>query len=92
MKALLNIFNRKYKPGSIFAYRKGLYCTKMIVLVDSTKQKMSFLMLPDMIPHNIDSNEFYINIKMKHLDFIEVLPNYVFDVVKAQYLKSIHAA
>lgn len=81
---------KKFKPGSIFAFTKGILIGKMVVLVDSSEEKL-FLMLPDMLPYTMKESEFYLNYRNKSLDYIEVLPDDVFAVVKAQYLKCIHA-
>jgi len=91
MFKLFKKIKKNFNPGSIFAFTKGILIGKMVVLVDSSEEK-SFLMLPDMLPYTMKNDEFYFNYRNKTLDYIEELPDDVFVVVKAQYLKSIHAA
>lgn len=93
MFKLFKKFKKKFDIGSIFAYTKSLYIGKMIVLVDNSDMyENSFLLLPDMIPYTISKKEFNNNLKNNILDFIEVLPEDVMEVVRAQYLKNIHSA
>jgi len=44
-----------------------------------------------MLPHSIKKTEFLASYRTNIIDYIEVLPNDIFEVVKAQYLKNIHA-
>lgn len=91
MIRLFKKLKKNFKPGSIFAYTKGIYIGKFAVLVDYSDEA-SFLILPDMLPHSIKKTEFHTSYRTNTIDYIEVLPNDVFEVVKAQYLKSIHAS
>jgi len=90
MLKFIKKFKKKFKSGSIFAFTKGLYIAKFAVLIDSSEE-LSFLILPDMIPYTMDKDDFYNKHRTGIIDYIEVLPDDIFSVVKAQYLKNIHA-
>ena len=88
MKFLLN-FLKKDKPGSIYAFDKGIYAAKMFVLINKDKDKLNFLMLPENLNITLEPSEFLYYKKTKTCKFIEVLPDFVNDVCVAQYLKNI---
>ena len=90
VKHVKKLFKR-YNPGSILAYKKGRYTGKMIALICINKSDKAFLLLPDMLPYNIANSDFNYLLATDELEYIEELPSHVFDVIKAQYLKNIHA-
>lgn len=85
---LLSVFKQK-KPGAIYAFTKGIYSAKMFVLIFSEKNNLNFLILPDNLPISFNKNEFRYYITTKTCEYIENLPDFVFNVCKAQYLKNI---
>jgi hypothetical protein len=89
ISALKRVIFKKYSPGAIFAFKKGIMIGKMIVFVVDQKLDKDFLIIPDLMSYSIEKNEFKNYIETGLLDFVENLPNDVFEVVKAQYLKNI---
>ncbi len=85
---LFSLF-KKNKPGSIYAFQKGIYAAKMFVLIYSETRTHHFLTLPDNLCITLDNKEFTYYKTTKTCDFVEVLPEHVFAVCKAQYLKNI---
>jgi hypothetical protein len=79
----------KEKIGSIYAFKKGIYGAKMFVIIDKDKDNLNFLVLPDNLPLPISHTEFNYYKNTKTCEFIEVLPNFVLEVCKAQYVKSL---
>jgi hypothetical protein len=87
MKILNRLFNRD-KVGSIYAFKKGIHAAKMFVLIDIEDNDYNFLILPDMISYTMAKNDFLVEKNAKICEKVEILPSFVFDVCKAQYLKS----
>lgn len=88
LKKIVNLF-RKQKAGSIYAFSKGMYAAKMFVLIQTNKKDLDFLILPDNLNITLKKSEFFIYNKTKECEFVEILPDFVFDVCKAQYSKCI---
>jgi len=82
---------KQYTPGTIFAYKKGLYTGKMIVLISNNDDHKAFLLLPNMLPYTVNHKDFSYLLATDELEYVEELPTHVYDIIKAQYLKNIHA-
>jgi len=88
LKKLIRFFDRQ-KAGAIYAFNKGIYAAKMFVLIQKNKTDLDFLILPDNLNITLNKDEFFLYRKTKDCEFVEVLPDYVFEVCKAQYSKCI---
>ena len=80
----------KEKIGSIYAFNKGIYGAKMFVIIDKDKDNLNFLVLPDNLPLPLTHSEFNYYKTTKTCEFVEVLPDFVLEVCKAQYVKSLN--
>ena len=80
----------KEKVGSIYAFKKGIYGAKMFVIIDIDNDNLNFLVLPDNLPLPLSHTEFKFYKNTRTCEFVEVLHDFVLDVCKAQYIKSLN--
>lgn len=69
----------------VFAVVKGSYIGEMLILVDKKHDDYCFLSVPKNINRNIPIDNFLYGVKRKIVEFVETLPEEVYNVIKAQY-------
>ena len=81
------------KKGDCFAIRRGRFATKFIIYLGAYGKQLQFLMMPgDFQILSISEGEFEFARRDSSvegvppfIEFIENLPDYVFEVIEAQY-------
>ncbi len=83
---LQNLFSSKskvIKEGSSYAVLKGDYYGEIFVLIEHKDNDLFFVSIPNMKVRKVDCEKFKFGIENKILDFIEVVPNGPYKLLKA---------
>lgn len=81
-------FKRDRMKNKIFAIREGEYKGNFFVYVGTSDDKYKFLTLPDNDAVEVPIEEFNNGLNKKIVDYIEKLPNNVYEICCAQYNES----
>jgi len=82
-------FNKPHpKKRYIYAVTGGSMLGELLVYIDSTQDKHSFLSIPLMKNRDIIKDKFIFGLTEKIVETVEKLPKNVYNVCKAQYLKN----
>ena len=85
---LRGLFNRDPMNRKIFAVREGTHKGSFFVYISTTEDEYNFLVLPDNTVENIKIEQFKQGVSKKIVDYIEKLPNNVYEICRAQYNES----
>jgi len=72
----------------IYAVREGSYKGHFLVFVSETGDDLNFLILPDNDVMSVPKDEFVEGVNKKIVDYIQKLPNNVYEICCAQYNES----
>ena len=76
------------KVGNLYAVHHGDYAGQMFALVKKEEQSYNFLRMPDMKNIEVSNKDFDDGTEKEIIRFVEELPDDVFEVIKAQYIKN----
>ena len=84
---LLNFTRNTQKPKEryLYAVKNGDYAGHFIAFINRIDSKYIFLTLPNNQKLEVPIKDFEEGIEKELLEFVEVMPKYVFKVIKAQY-------
>ena len=93
LQCLTKILTNKFKTSRpnrkfIYAVTGGTYLGELLVYIESKHDTYNFLTLPDMAIRSIPKEKFEFGINENIVEKAGKLPNYVYKVCKAQYLKN----
>jgi hypothetical protein len=75
--------------GSAYAVSTGTYAGEMLIFIEEDDKKMfHFLGVPTMENRSFPATAFNHAVNTKIVDLVEVVPDYVFEISKAQYEKN----
>ena len=78
----------RLKPGAVFAIHQGHHKGKFAVCIETDRKLFRFLFLPGLEPYNVPIKDVKNGLSTKILDFVENLPEDVFQICEAQYAKN----
>ena len=81
-------FNRDKMRRRIYAIRSGSYKGNFFVYVGQDDERYNFLSLPENEPVSVEKKDFDTGIREKIVDYIEKLPDNVYQLCCAQYNES----
>jgi hypothetical protein len=76
---------KKPKPRYLYAIKNGDYAGHFCAYILTTPEKHIFLTIPHNQKIEVPKNDFESGLKEGIVDFVEVLPKAVYNVIKAQY-------
>jgi hypothetical protein len=85
---ILKYLNKNKLKRKIFAVRQGTYKGNFLVYINNHDDQYNFLMLPHNEAITIEKTEFESGLDKKIVDYIEKLPNNVYEICCAQYNES----
>ena len=75
--------------GSSYAVSTGTYAGEILIFIEEDNKKaFHFLGVPTMQNRTFPATAFNHAVNTKIIDFVEVVPDYVFEISKAQYIKN----
>jgi hypothetical protein len=87
-KRVKSFLKKRRLSRSIYAVRQGTHKGHFFVYISTVDDKHNFLVLPDNTTESVDVKEFEEGINKKIVDYIEKLPNNVYEICCAQYNES----
>jgi len=90
MKSIVaKIFKRGTShTGKVYAVTTGDYVGEMFVCVEETEETFKFLSIPKNINRYVPKEKFDFGMNYDIIEYVDTLPDEVFDVVKAQFIKN----
>ena len=85
---ILKYLSKSKLERKIFAVRQGTYKGNFLVYINKNEEQYNFLMLPHNEAITISKAEFESGLDKKIVDYIEKLPNNVYEICCAQYNES----
>ena len=82
------LFNRDPMNRKIFAVREGTPKGNFFVYISTTQDEYNFLVLPENTVESVKIEQFKQGVSKKIVDYIEKLPNNVYEICRAQYNES----
>ena len=80
---------KQLSNGSTYAVSTGTYAGEMLIFIEEDdKGAFNFLGVPTMENRSFPATAFNHAVDTKILDLVEVVPDYVFEISKAQYIKN----
>ncbi len=82
---LLNLFEKKkknIKKGASYAVLRGDYHGEIFVFFKQIQNILYFVSLPKMQIREVDFEKFEIGLKEKIIDFVDIIPQEVYNVVE----------
>lgn len=89
VNSLHNKFAKHPARRGIYAVDAGDYAGEFFVLINIENEKYSFLSLPKNECRYVPKDAFERGMKLKIITFIQMLPNNIFEVCKAQFNASL---
>ena len=74
--------------GKVYAVTTGDYVGEMFVCVDEAEDIIKFLSIPKNINRYVPKEKFEFGMNNDIIEYVDTLPDEVFDVVKAQFIKN----
>lgn len=74
--------------GRVYAVTTGDYVGEMFVCVDEAEDNLKFLSVPKNINRYVPREKFEFGMNHDIIEYVDTLPNEVFETVKAQFLKN----
>jgi len=82
-------FKQKHpKERYIYAITGGKYLGELFVLMEELNDSFLFLSLPDMKIREVPKDKFEFGLTEKIIDIVKKIPNDIYNVCKAQYIKN----
>jgi len=92
VKSLVDIARFKKNPESlkrnVYAVAVGSFKGEFLVYINENNDNMYFLSLPDNIIRKVPKKEFHSALKENIIEYIEKIPEEVYEICIAQYNKS----